>query len=1038
MGFRSSHLLRTAVLAGLMLIICANQAVAQYNFGTLVDEIANRDHLAIHPSGLYSQLQASSYDRRSTSLGAPSSYANADTANFIRTAVINGQTEYVMMEDTGPGALTRWWMTGDNNTNGEIRVYIDGSTTPVWNGRFDDLSDSSPFGSSLAFQSRPGSASGHNLYAPIPYSQNILVTYRGTVNEQPGWNPPVYYNINYRKYDEAATVTSYNRSAPITHSAKLTATNQALANPGVSGSVTDTHVQSGQTLVAGQSLVQELTGGGAIRRLKVNVAGIDQAAALRSTYLELEFDGQRTARVPVGEFFGNGTSSDSQPYNSYQDFYRRVSETDGLTSYWTMPFQDVASVKLVNLGSAPVTIDLEVDSGNWTWDNNSMHFHADYRNENLIPTRGGNGTTDWTMLNVRGRGVYVGDTLAIQNRSNAWWGEGDEKIYVDYLDTNGVGNNSQPTHIGTGTEDYYGYAWGHVETFSRPFIAQPISNGNASTGVSVNSRVRGLDAIPFDGSFKFDMELWHWANTEVDLGGTTYWYGEQGAKSLRVAADLGADFRAGLDQGSGNVPDTAGDGQWLYMSASSANPLAPGAQTALLTFGNVGNAGNQGYGGGANGHNLAAISDDFLLVDGELNQGTQGRPGYHELALHPAGNVDSGSWAGQPERPYVVARWIAGDSSAGLANITGSIRNFVDDGDGVDFHIFVDGVEKFTAVSGTSTLPESNYDFDVVLLEGSTIDFVLGNGAANSLFGDESLLSAMIFTDYDEFLPIMGDTNGDGLINSVDWVAVRDNFNGDFSYLSLRAAYANGDLNGDLQNDEYDFALFKQAYERVHGPGSFATMQQVPEPAAHALVSVIVLLAISRRTIGGLGRAAKKCSPRGPTIWSVLRDPQEGRARFVDPNLACQPGLAQQLVDRVFEKRLLSGQFHRDLAGLDLLLPERPFIHHHGQAQTWFERCECLGQRVPLDFDVERFKQFGCHESRALLGLPACGPNFLAALVRLHDQFEPAWNMHRPQRQAIVSQRDHQGCTHREFIKLDCDWLASLQQRVRGGLFFDG
>jgi hypothetical protein len=827
-------------------MVWANTATAQFNFGSLVDEIVDRECLAIHPDGLYSQQQASSYDRRPTALGAPSSYANADTANFIRTTVINGRTEYVMMEDSGPGALTRWWMTGDGNTNGEVSVYINGSTAPVWNGRFDDLSDSSPFGSSLAFQSRPGSASGHNLYAPITYSQNILVTYRGTVNDQPGWNPPVYYNINYREYDEAATVASYSRNSPIIYGSKLAAANQALANPTVSGNVTDSHVFNDQTLAAGQSLSQELSGGGAIRRLQVKVDSADQAAALRNTYIELEFDGQRTARVPVGEFFGNGTSGNSQPYNAYNDFYRSISASGEQTAYWTMPYEDVANVKLVNLGSAPVTVDLEVDSGEWDWDENSMHFHADHRSENLIPTRGGNGTTDWAMLNIRGRGVYVGDTFSIRNRSSAWWGEGDEKVYVDYLDANGVGNDAQPDHIGTGTEDYYGYAWGHVETFSRPFIAQPIGQGNASSGVSVNSRVRAIDAIPFDESFKFDMELWHWVDTKVDLGGTTYWYGEPGAKSLRVAADLGADYRTGLDQNVGGVPDRAGDGQWIYMSTSTVNPLAPGAETELLTFGGVGNAGNQGYGGGANGHNLAAISAGFVFADGDMNQGIQSQPGYHELALHPAGNAGSGSWEGQPEQPYVAARWVAGESSAGLANITGSIRNLLNVGDGVDIHIFVDGVEKFTAISSGSTLPEAHFDFDVSLLEGSIVDFVLGNGAGNDLFGDESLLSAMIFTDRDEFLPIMGDTNGDALINFADWARVRDNFNGDFSYFSSQAAYAHGDLNGDLVNDEYDFALFKQAYEGAHGPGSFGAMLQVPEPASALVIVAFVGVNVSR------------------------------------------------------------------------------------------------------------------------------------------------------------------------------------------------
>lgn len=836
------------IVPGLIAMVWASSACAQYNLGSLVDEMVNRDRLAVHPDGRYTQHQASSYDRNPTPLGAPSSYANADTANFIRTTVINGRTEHVMMEDTGPGALTRWWMTGAGNTDGQVNVYIDGSTTPAWSGRFHDLSNATPFGSALAFQTRPGNDSGHNLYAPMAYSQSILVTYRGAVHEQPGWNPPVYYNINYRKFDDDATVTSYSPISPLVHGRQLSTANAALANPTVSGSVTATHSAHGETLAAGQSLAHDLSGGGAIRRLQVKVDGADPAAALRHTYIELEFDGQRTARVPVGEFFGNGASSSAQPYNAYQDFYREVTPTGEQTSYWTMPYENVARVKLVNLGAAPVTVDLEVDSGNWQWDENSMHFHADYREENLIATRGGNGTTDWAMLNVRGRGVFVGDTLSVRNRASLWWGEGDEKFYIDYLDAQGAGHDVPPDHIGTGTEDYYGYAWGHVETYSSPFVAQPIGEGNYSPGQSVNSRVRALDAIPFNETFRYDMELWHWASTQVDLGGTNYWYGAPGAKSLRIAADLGADYRAGLDLATGGVPDTAGDGQWFYLSTSMANPLAPGAQSEFLTLGDVGNTGNQGYGGGANGHHLAAISSEYIFGDGDVNQGIQGRPGYHELALHPAGYVEGGHWQGDPEQPYVAARWIAGESSAGLANITGSIRNFLSVGDGVDFHIFVDGVEKFSATSTGSTLPEAHFDFDVALLEGSIVDFVLGNGPGNSLFGDESLLSAVISTDYEEFLPIMGDTNGDALINFADWAAVRDNFNKDLSYLSMRAAYAHGDLNGDLRIDEHDFALFKQAYEGAYGLGSFAAMLQIPEPATCSLTSVVVMLVLLRRS----------------------------------------------------------------------------------------------------------------------------------------------------------------------------------------------
>jgi hypothetical protein len=129
---------------------------------------------------------------------------------------------------------------------------------------------------------------------------------------------------------------------------------------------------------------------------------------------------------------------------------------------------------------------------------------------------------------VKGQGVYVGDTLAIFNGASAWWGEGDEKIYVD--------GESFPSHFGTGTEDYYGYAWCRPEFFEAPFHAQPSGAGNFTPGLSVNSRYRSLDAIPFTTSIQFDMEMWHWRQTIVNFAPAAFWYARPGA-SWNVAPD---------------------------------------------------------------------------------------------------------------------------------------------------------------------------------------------------------------------------------------------------------------------------------------------------------------------------------------------------------------------------------------------------------------------------------------------------------------------------------------------------------------------
>ncbi len=256
-----------------------------------------------------------------------------------------------------------------------------------------------------------------------------------------------------------------------------------------------------------------------------------------------------------------------------------------------------------------------------------------------------------------------------------------------------MGSAAAPDHRGTGTEDYYGYSFGSGQEFSSPFVTQPIAAGNRTDdgALTVNGRVRGLDAIPFQGSFKFDMELWKWREGELDVGAATFWYGVPGAASLSVVADLAVDYAAALDReaaGDAGIPDTAGEGRWLFLPAEA------------------------------------------LPLEG---------PGYHELQLQPG--------AGDAGDSHVVARWVAGASTRGLVNLSGVIRNLVARGDGPDFRVEVNGAPAFQASAaegGDGTLPETYFDFDTEVEPGQFIDFVLGNGGRGDADGDESALRAII------------------------------------------------------------------------------------------------------------------------------------------------------------------------------------------------------------------------------------------------------------------------------------------------------
>jgi hypothetical protein len=241
---------------------------------------------------------------------------------------------------------------------------------------------------------------------------------------------------------------------------------------------------------------------------------------LRSTFLKLDFDGIETVRCPVGDFFGSGLG-----LNPLDDWIRSVKPTGEMSCRWVMPYQKAARLRIECNGSEPVKVAVSINYQPWKWDDRSMYFHSNWgilENLGILPR------PNFNFIHIEGKGVYVGDTLTITTDSQLWWGEGPEKIRID--------GEGFPSQFGTGTEDYYGYAFGERELFCAPFHSQPrIPEGPAWLGTTVNTRIRSLDAILFKKSLDLDLEIWtHDSNGNVqkyvDYAVATYWYGFPDAK----------------------------------------------------------------------------------------------------------------------------------------------------------------------------------------------------------------------------------------------------------------------------------------------------------------------------------------------------------------------------------------------------------------------------------------------------------------------------------------------------------------------------
>ena len=505
---------------------------------SLLFEMTNREQLPYYPEPFYITRQFSSYDRATVSPAEPGWFANWDRSMFIREEHNNGRKEYIMMDAEGPGAIVRFWMTfaGRGAGEGILRVYFDNEEEPTIEGpAFDVLSRGELTGSPLSCPVSPETQferRGHNLYLPLPYASHVKVSYESENMVDAGaksGGEAVYYNINYRTYEEGTAVETFTMEALNQISPTVQKINEKL-----DGRDFDEYLKNIQTreiilnwtIEPGQSMEQEISGTKAIRHILLQLEADDLNQALRSTVLEIEFDGHRTVWCPVGDFFGTGYQV--RPVDTW---YTRVSEDGLMRSLWIMPFRKKAVVRFHNTADQAVSIkECKLAVSGWKWNRRSMHFGATWHQYTDLYTgeqknmEGRGNPFDLNYSHLKGKGVYAGDVLTVFNTSYAWWGEGDEKIYIDGEDF--------PSHIGTGTEDYYGYAWCRPEVFNEPFIAQPDGSGNFWPGYTVNMRFRSLDALPFTSQLRFDMEMWHWVSTRINFAPATFFYLKPGGEIL--------------------------------------------------------------------------------------------------------------------------------------------------------------------------------------------------------------------------------------------------------------------------------------------------------------------------------------------------------------------------------------------------------------------------------------------------------------------------------------------------------------------------
>jgi hypothetical protein len=246
-------------------------------------------------------------------------------------------------------------------------------------------------------------------------------------------------------------------------------------------------IAPGETLVLG-----ELAGPGAITHIWTTVGSYDPFHG-RSLVLRIYWDGEDSPSVeaPLGDFFGVGHAA-AADFTSLP--VAVSSHGRARNCYWYMPFRESARVTVTNESEVYPTNSFYYyldwrQYGQLPED--LMYFHAQYRQE--TPTQPG----VYTILETEGRGHYVGTVHSAQNMELGWFGEGDDHFYIDGEDF--------PSIRGTGTEDYFGDAWG-FRPLSTPFHGVSLWEGYFPGDRVTAYRWHLADPIPFETSLKVQIQ----------------------------------------------------------------------------------------------------------------------------------------------------------------------------------------------------------------------------------------------------------------------------------------------------------------------------------------------------------------------------------------------------------------------------------------------------------------------------------------------------------------------------------------------------
>ena len=280
----------------------------------------------------------------------------------------------------------------------------------------------------------------------------------------------------------------------------------------------------------------EVDGAGMICHIWITIAPPPPEVSRNDIILRMYWDGNSFPSVesPIGPFFGQGWD-ESYTFTSLP---LAAGTRDGraMVCYFAMPFSDGAKIEIENQTGKVI---------------NAFYYYIDYYEMDKLPDNTGRfcawynreitkalpeGENEWStlgpqgknttgdnnhlILDVKGKGHYVGVNYYVHCPSPMWYGEGDDMFFID-------GEKWPATLHGTGTEDYFNTSWSPNTLYYHPFFgAARVNEDMGWLGRTHVYRFHITDPVYFEKSLKFSIEHGHNNNLTLDLATVAYWYQE--------------------------------------------------------------------------------------------------------------------------------------------------------------------------------------------------------------------------------------------------------------------------------------------------------------------------------------------------------------------------------------------------------------------------------------------------------------------------------------------------------------------------------